>query len=593
MQLKKRVYTLFDLLRIPFTVAPLPMTFLAASSLARSAVPSLQVLAVAAFIDTALGVMGGTASLSGVYPRAAAVAALVGFTWISDQINRFAITRVGLKLYAGLRSACIEKRARLMFRHIENPDTWDLVSRVCEKPEEKIGEGTNEWFGLVSTLLTVAGLLAILFTRIWWAAIAVVGVSVPLLLLSVRAGRAGYDAEKETARMKRKTRYLATVLKDRDNVEERSMFGYTGHMDDRWHAEYELARKTELKVNARWFVRMKGGGLLVALLSVVIAGILLSPVVKGTLSLGLYFAIVNAVFGLVQSISWTLVNQTKQLSKSREYFRDLTAFAALEETPDAIEPPGPAPTFESLEFRAVSFAYPGTDRLILDGLSFTAGAGRHYALVGVNGAGKTTVTKLLTGLYPEYDGEILLNGRELRTYTEPERKAFFSVVFQDFARYGISLKDNLAVGSAHRAGEERLREVMSETGLDQTAQALSQGWETPLGKIRKEGQDLSGGEWQRVAMARAMANPAPVRILDEPTAALDPISESRIYEEYGSKSAGKTTFFISHRLGSAALADEILVIDGGRVAERGTHSALMAQSGLYAEMYESQRSWYQ
>ena len=130
-------------------------------------------------------------------------------------------------------------------------------------------------------------------------------------------------------------------------------------------------------------------------------------------------------------------------------------------------------------------------------------------------------------------------------------------------------------------------------GLDQTARALAHGWDTPLGKIRKDGQDLSGGEWQRVAMARAMANPAPVRILDEPTAALDPISESRIYEEYGRMSAGKTTFFISHRLGSAALADEILVIDGGRVAERGSHLDLMAQNGLYAEMYESQRSWYQ
>ena len=188
MQLKKRVYNLFDLLRIPFAVATLPMSFLAASSLARSAVPTLQVLAVAAFIDTSLGVLGGTIELSAVYPRATAVAALVGFAWISDQLNRFAITRVGLRLYAGLRTAFIDKRARLLYRHIENPETWDLVSRVSDKPEEKIGEGATEWFGLVSTLLTVSGLLAILFTRIWWAAIAIVGVSVPLLSLSGTAG---------------------------------------------------------------------------------------------------------------------------------------------------------------------------------------------------------------------------------------------------------------------------------------------------------------------------------------------------------------------------------------------------------------------
>ncbi|MBP7401264.1 MAG: ABC transporter ATP-binding protein [Clostridia bacterium] len=593
MQLRARTYTLFDLLRIPFRTAPLPMTYLAASMLARSAVPSLQVLAVAAFIDTALAVAGGRAALPAVYAPALAVAALVGFSWIPDQLNRLAISRAELKLYAGLRSAFIAKRARMMYRHIENPETWDLISRVSDKPEQKIGEGVNDLFGLASTLLTVGGLLAILFARVWWAAIAIIGISVPLLALSARAGRAGYDAEKETARMKRGTRYLATVLKDRENVEERSLFGYTDHMDERWHAEYERARKIELRVNARWFVRMKGSGILVALLSVAVAGVLLAPVVNGRLSLGLYFAIVNAVFGLVQSISWNLVNQTKQLSKSREYLRDLTTFAALEETPDALELPGPPPAFRSLEFRDVTFAYPGTERRILDGLSFSAEAGRHYALVGVNGAGKTTVTKLLTGLYPEYGGEILLDGRELRTYTEPERKAYFSVVFQDFARYGVPLHDNIAVGGAHRTGEERLREVLHDAGLEGTERRLPQGWDTPLGKIRTDGQDLSGGEWQRVAMARAMAGPAPVRILDEPTASLDPISESRIYEEYGRMSAGRTTFFISHRLGSATLADEILVIDAGRLAERGSHAELMERGGLYAEMFESQRSWYQ
>lgn len=216
----------------------------------------------------------------------------------------------------------------------------------------------------------------------------------------------------------------------------------------------------------------------------------------------------------------------------------------------------------------------------------------HYAFVGINGAGKTTVTKLLTGLYDNYEGEILLNGRELRTYSQAELKALFAVVYQDFAKYYIPLKDNIALGNVLNFNDQEVQQVASIIGLDEEVKDLPMGYDTPLGKIIEGGVDLSGGQWQKVAIARALYNPAQIRILDEPTAALDPVAESNIYEMFGRISKGKSTIFITHRLGAAKLADQIIVIDDGQVKEQGTHDELLKLGGIYAEMFEDQRSWY-
>jgi ATP-binding cassette subfamily B protein len=326
--------------------------------------------------------------------------------------------------------------------------------------------------------------------------------------------------------------------------------------------------------------------------------VLLNPVLTGAVTVGMFISLVNAIFGLVQAMSWELTYHVDQLAKHNEYLKDLTEFAALDETGEAVElPVFPLPAFESLEFRNVRFKYPGTDNYVLDGISFRIDAGKHYAFVGINGSGKTTITKLMTGLYDDFEGDILINGRIISTYSQREIKALFSVVYQDFARYYISMNDNIALGDVNKMQEEenpeRVREAIMKAGLEETAAKLPLGLDTPLGKIKEGGQDVSGGEWQKIAMARAVFNPAPVRILDEPTASLDPVSESRMYKEFEKISRDKTTIFISHRLGSTKLAHEIFVLGNGRIIEKGDHQHLMNLDGVYAQMYESQRSWYE
>jgi ATP-binding cassette subfamily B protein len=432
----------------------------------------------------------------------------------------------------------------------------------------------------------------------------ILGFAAPLLYLAFRTGKVNYETEKEAVKHERRAGYLQEVLTSRDYTEERSLFGYTGELNKIWYDKYEAARKIRVKAHMKLMLSLKGSSVIILFTAALIIGVLFAPLGSGAISTGMFMGFVTAVFNLTFLIGNELVWFTGQVAKDREYLKDLAAFSCLSEHEGALSfPEASVPEPGLIELVNVSFRYPGTDRDILKNLSLKFLGGRRYALVGANGAGKTTIAKLLTGLYTNYEGEILIDGTELRRLPAARIKALFCVVYQDFAKYQIPLKDAVTLGAvtgapapdapALMAGEKAAREALEKIGLGSLPAELPRGMDTPLGRIREGGVDISGGQWQRVAIARSLASPAPVRILDEPTASLDPVAESALYELYGEISRGKTTVVITHRLGAARRAGEILVIDGGRVAEKGSHDALMAEGGLYAAMYESQRGWYQ
>lgn len=503
------------------------------------------------------------------------------------------------KLREQFRTAILTKRSRLAYQHIENSEAWDVISRVSKNPENQLLQTLNRLLNAISLVLSVAGILAILVVQVWWAALVIVAISAPLFYLAMRSGKASYEASREASKYQRRQEYLSKVLMDRDTVNERSLFQYSSAINEEWHRQFETARKIQLRTDLKWYIKMKSGSIITAFLSTIIIFLLIPPTIAGSLSIGLFISLSSSIFNLVSIMSWRLTRLADELARDAEYMVDLSRFASLDEVPGADQEPVSArPVFQSLEFRNVHFTYPGAEQPTLKGLSFCLEAGKNYAVVGVNGAGKTTLTKLMTGLYPDYEGQILLNGRELSEYSYAELKSFYSVVYQDFAKYSITFKENIALGDltadfADPAFSDRLKKTMEQTGIKAVAERLASGPDTALGKIKSGSADLSGGEWQRLAMARAVFNPAPVRILDEPTAALDPLSESRLYEEFEAISQDTTSLMISHRLGSTKIADEILVIGEGRLLEHGTHKELMKLGGIYAQMYEKQRSWYQ
>lgn len=588
-----RTYTYRDFLRIPFGICPLHYGAKLLNAALGAMIPSLLAIATAAFIDTALAIFDGTAARSAIFPPLAGLMLIVLYNYLNAQIMGYIGVRADMRLQRVYRGAVIEKRARLAYRYIEDNDTWELINRTCGNPVGSINGGFNTLTGIVSLFFKAFSLLALLAVQVWWAGLAITAVCVPLFILAMKSGKATYEASREAEKHSRRAGYLQGILQGRDNVEERTLFGYSDAVTKKWHDKFETARLVNFKTEIRYFIRMKLGSLITILMDLVIVLVLLLPLSRGELSPGMFMGLVTSSLSLVSIMSWHLAFYVKQLVVYRRHLADLTAVCALEETPGALDMPvDPPVSFESIEFQNVSFRYPGTETDILKNFSLRLENGLHYAFVGANGAGKTTVTKLLTGLYDNFEGEIRINGRSIRDYSQAELKSLFSVVYQDYAKYAIPMEESIAIGNVRQHDSGAVRQAVSLLELDRAVERLPNGLETPLGKIIEGSVDLSGGEWQRVAIARALCSPAPVRILDEPTAALDPVAESAIYETFGRISRGKSTIFITHRLGAARLADQIVVIADGAVREQGSHAELLKQGGLYAEMFEAQRSWY-
>jgi ATP-binding cassette subfamily B protein len=246
-----------------------------------------------------------------------------------------------------------------------------------------------------------------------------------------------------------------------------------------------------------------------------------------------------------------------------------------------------------VEFRNVSFKYPENSRLVLDSINFHLHTGERLALIGENGQGKTTIVKLITRLYDPTEGQILLDGIDLREYDLEDLHREIGVIFQDFMRYEMTARENIAVGRVEERNNLDLLKIAARKSLaDATIERLPQGYEQMLGRRFEQGVDLSGGEWQKVALARAYLRDAQLLILDEPTAALDARSEFEVFQRFSELTAGKMALFISHRFSTVRSADRILVLANGKIAEEGTHDQLASLGGRYAEMFEMQASSY-
>ncbi len=591
--LEKRKYRFYDMVLLYFRTSPFYWSVSVLNRLLAAAKPTITIFATAAFVDAAINVGKGIQPLSSTYlPIIALLAVIFYSTLIQNILMRYITARRIIYTRKKLMPQLLERVASLEYLNIESQDSADLIQRVSAGFDKKIFECFDSVTDLTQDSLSALGIIVSVTVKCWWAGLIIIASLTPLFIIGQKAGVRSYEANREVTKIRRRVDYLSNeVLKARDAVEERTVYGYTAAVNATFLERYHKARLIELKVTALNFMRGKAGAVFSMLIAMVVIGAMIPSAARGNITFSMFVALISGIMSLVGSLSWGINGQIQAIARNREYLRDVEKFCALSVVPDATTEPALDMTFKSIEFRDVTFAYLGTEKTVLDGVSFTIEAGRHYSFVGVNGAGKTTITKLLTGLYTNYGGEILVDGRPLRSFTRAELKGLSTVVYQDFARYSFSLYDNIAIGFVN-SGEEDIKAAVELSGLEDAIAKLPDGIHTNLGKIYENGVDLSGGEWQRVAIARSLVSKAPLRILDEPTAALDPVSESRVYSQFEQISQGKTTIFISHRLGSTKLADMIYVLSDGKIAEHGTHRELMDLNGLYAEMYSAQAGWY-
>jgi len=597
-KLKPRKYGIFDFLAIPFQCEPFGMVALGIQKLLTALASIFQVVVTAGFIDSAISAVKDKSNINSVVQWLLLLILCAGWRRISFNIGFVFTQKIQTFTEKNLSEAYADKKARLVYSHIENTKTWELLNRVCNNKERIVYDMLQATYNLILYIIRIVGVLIIIYTQVWWVAILVGVLCVPLIVQSLKNGKKTYSAFKKASEYERRHKYLSEVLSSRDAVNERTLFDYSDHINKDWYEQYEQSRKINMNAEIRWTSSIRAGSAVTCVLSTIIILFLISPTISGQITIGMFIALVSGVYELINLMGWEMARTVYKLSSSYQNMKDLTEFANLEETEGVTDLPEPAfETFEGLEFRNVSFKYPGTDTYILKDLSLIFKPGVHYAFVGINGAGKTTITKLIMGLYDNYEGQILINSKDVRTLTQAQLKSVYSGIFQDFAKYYVTVAQNILLGDVGSMDKEeaweRMIKLTTALNIHDSIMELPKGYASELGKLEENGVDLSGGQWQRVVMARALMSQSPILILDEPTAALDPIGESQLYEQFEKISRGRTTVFISHRLGSTKIADEIFVMDNGKIAEKGSHEVLMNLNGIYARMYESQRSWYE
>jgi ATP-binding cassette subfamily B protein len=404
----------------------------------------------------------------------------------------------------------------------------------------------------------------------------------------------GYALSLRQTPRKRKMDYLRILGGSKEAAKELKLFGLRDFLAERfrglWDGVYDENRRLARR-------RFAAG----AFLSVLSSGgyygayvFVLYRALSGQISIGTLTFLTGTILQIstnIQNIFSTLAGIADQAL----YLTDLLAFFSMHPTvmskPDAL--PAPRPIRQGFEFRNVSFWYPGTDRRILDRFHMRIEPGERIALIGQNGQGKTTIVKLLSRLYDPTEGEILLDGIDLREYSIEDLCREIGVIFQDFMRYEMTAAENIGVGRIEKLDDRKDLEIAARKALaDRVVAKLANGYDQMLGRRFEGGVDLSGGEWQRIALARAYLRDAQMLILDEPTAALDARAEYEVFERFYDLTLGKMTLLISHRFSTVRMADRIVVLEGGRIIEEGKHDKLVKIGGRYAEMFELQASSY-
>ena len=513
--------------------------------------------------------------------------------WIGNSALQIGYKMIGehlkIKLSEELSIKILKKKMRIRYSLLEQKENWELMERVEKDPSARWAGAIFNMLDILTFVIQLVGLLLIIASQHLILAIIVGILIVPYYFVAVRNGEEEYDAYENSAVHFRRARYFRRILTNRENADERWLFGFAPWLNEIWSKEYSDAVEIEKRANRTVFFRAGCANVASVLLLGVIASAMLWPVAQAQLTAGLYIAILKAVINYVDAVSISFSQVIVKFVKSKLYLQDFQKFLTLDEarynkkTCEISE-------IKTIEFRDVSFSYPNTTAKILNHFSCVLDGGKQYAFVGENGAGKTTIIKLLTGFYDEYEGRILINGIELREINKEHLRHLFSVVYQDFTKYEIPMRKSLLLD--RETDPDRMKEVLDAVGLTDVVANLPHGLDTTLGKLDENSADLSGGQWQLISIARSLLSNAPIHILDEPTASIDPIREAMLYRTFRDVLNAKFAIYITHRLGAAKSADEILVLSGGKVAERGSHDELMVQCGIYCEMYEEQRSWY-
>ncbi len=475
----------------------------------------------------------------------------------------------------------------------EEPSFQDKLERARVQATDRLGM-IQQMGRLIQQAITTVALAASIVVFSPWLLVVLVVCVVPAFLGESHFAFLGYNLAFNQTPVKRQMDYLRYLGVSKESAKELKVFGLNSHLTERYAKLSDDIYVQNVGLAKRRFL----ASTFLTLLSTVgyygAYAYVIYQTLQGKLSVGTLTFLAGAIAGASANLQ-LIFSTFSSIADQSLFLTDLLSFLELRPTvrskPNAL--PCPRPIRQGIEFRNVSFAYPGTSRWVLQNLNLRLQQGERIALIGENGEGKTTIVKLLTRLYDPSEGSILLDGVDLREYNLEDYASQIAVIFQDFMRYDMTARENIAIGRIGEHGNmPQIVSAAQKSLADHVIQKLQGGYDQMLGRRFDAGVDLSGGEWQKVALARAYLRDAQILVLDEPTASLDARSEHEVFERFAELTAGKLSVLISHRFSTVKMADRIIVLEKGKISEEGPHAQLLARGGRYAEMFEMQASSY-
>ncbi len=518
-------------------------------------------------------------------------------TRMITSIDSFVTRLAGELVTNHIRLKIMRKARDLDLASFDRPEFYEKLENANQEAGRRPIQILSSTFHLVSNVISMVSYIVVLAAVSPWSSVIIIVLSLPSAIVNFIYRRKNVMYMRRRSKDRRQMDYFSGLMVNKDMVKEVRMLDLGDTLIDKFRSvfkRYFAGLRRLIFGEGAWHISLTAVSVTVnCLLFLSIA----YQVYDGSLTVGDYTLYTGALNSIAAAVT-SLISTTAGIYEGTLFIDNMIAFMDEPITVRSLPAGQTAPLTRgighSLRFENVCFAYPGASREVLRNVNFSMNAGETTVLVGLNGAGKTTLLKLLMRLYDPTSGTIYLDGRDIKTYDLKEYYDLFGIVFQDFGKYAVTVRENITYGEIHREGtDEDVREAAVRGNADGFIDRLPDGFDTPLMRIfEPNGTELSIGQWQKVAIARAFYSQSDILILDEPTASLDAIAEQEIYNQFDALREGKTAIFVSHRLSSATTASQIIVLKNGEVVESGTHAELMHAKGEYCELFTVQASRY-